>query len=139
MSRAIQTIYEYLSEYWEKEIDEIVGELSSEERIVIFYRYGRDLHNPITSKEWDKENSSHFYGRIIPKIKRLLEKKRNMRENENAEQTIVIEQNKSSEDNNENIIIETPVSEIVTQTQTLLQLLKEGKNNGKKQKRIGSV
>ena len=37
-------------------------------------RYGDDLHNPVTSKDWNSSLASKFYGSVIPKLKGILVK-----------------------------------------------------------------
>ena len=72
MKRKLQTIYEYFSDYTEKEIDAVVNSLSDDEKLIIRSRYGNDLHNPVTQEDWDKEKSRKYYGYVVPKIRRLL-------------------------------------------------------------------
>ncbi len=119
MGRKLQTIYEYFSNFSEQEIDDMIYSLSIEEKLVIRARYGDDLHNPQTSKSWNKEYSETFYGKLIPKMKRLLSKG--------------IDTQKTTEEpikgENKEIISESLELEVVDFTQTLLQLIKEGKNN----------
>lgn len=47
MGRKLQTIYEYLSDYTEKEIDDAIFNLSMDDKLIIRERYGEDLHNPL--------------------------------------------------------------------------------------------
>ena len=72
MGRKLQTIYEYFSDYSKEEIVNVILMLTSDEKSVILKRYGWDLHNPVTSDTWTKEDSKNFYGKIIPKIRKLL-------------------------------------------------------------------
>ena len=99
MGRKLQTIYEYFSDYTEKQINSVVYGLSVDEILVIKSRYGNDLHNPSSQSDWEKENSNKYYGSIIPKMKRRLAK--------------LLEQEKDVDDYQAH----------------LLQLIKEGKNN----------
>ena len=85
MGRRLQTIYEYLSDYTEKEIDDVINNLSLEEKLVIEKRYGEDLHNPKTCEDWNRLLAAKFYGNIIPKLKGVLE--------ERSKYTITIENN----------------------------------------------
>ena len=72
MGKQLQTIYDYLGEYKEGEIDLAISKLSDEEKKIILLRYGEDLHNPITSEEWNREYSQKFYSLLIPKLRRIL-------------------------------------------------------------------
>ena len=73
MGRRLQTIYEYLSDYQESEINTAINDLSLEEKLVIEKRYGEDLHNPVTNEDWNRNLAAKFYGNIIPKLKGILE------------------------------------------------------------------
>lgn len=72
MGRQLQTIYEYLNEYSIEEIDYVISNLTEQEKEIIKYRYGEDLHNPQVSENWNRELSKKFYNVLIPKIKKLL-------------------------------------------------------------------
>lgn len=74
MGRKLQTVYEYFSDYTEKQIEDVIYELSIDEILIIRSRFGNDLHNPSPQKNWSKENSEKYYGTIVPKMKRLLSK-----------------------------------------------------------------
>lgn len=103
MGRKFNTIYEYFSDYSEEEINSVICNLSLDEILILKYRYGDDLHNPQTSEEWDKEKSNIFYKSIIPKMRRLLAKNLNNAIDEKNEKKLT--------------------------TNTLLQMIKMGKNN----------
>ena len=48
MGRKLKTIYECFPDYTEEQIDDIIKhELTDEEILVVFYRNGNDLHNPM--------------------------------------------------------------------------------------------
>lgn len=72
MGKRLQTIYELLNEYTEKEINEALASLDKDEQNIIVGRYGLDLHNPVTSSSFTKEDRLKFYGSIIPKLKKIL-------------------------------------------------------------------
>ena len=44
MGRRLQTIYEFLSDYQESDINAAINELGEEEQEIIIMRYGDDLH-----------------------------------------------------------------------------------------------
>ena len=119
MGRRLQTIYEYFSDYSVQEIDDMIHSLSSEEKLIIRSRYGNDFHNPQPSENWGKENSKKYYGKLIPKMKRLLSK-----EIETQPTASEPEQTGHSI-----IISETPKTKVIDYSSQLLQLLKNGKNN----------
>ena len=74
MSRRVQTIYEYFNTYSKEQIDKVINELTEEERLLVYKRYGNDLSNPIKTT-LTKEENNRFYGSIMPKIKRKLKSK----------------------------------------------------------------
>lgn len=119
MGRRLQTIYEYFSYYSVQEIDDMLYNLSIEEKRIIMARYGKNLHNPQPSNEWGKENSEKYYGTLIPKMKRLLSKGI-----ETQSTVLSVEQTESSI-----VIPDSPKIETIDYTPRLLQLLKKGKNN----------
>lgn len=113
MSKKLQTIYEYLHEYSEEEINFALNELSVEEKALIEKRYGCDLDNPVSSTNWSKIDSKEFYGKLIPKIKRMLSKKE-----------------KETEPSNETVIVSEPTKiEEKKDISMLFYLLRNGKNN----------
>ena len=72
MSKKLQSIYECLCDYSQEAIDNVINELSIEDKMIIRDRYGDDLHNPIVTSNWTSEKRKTFYGKIMPKIKRML-------------------------------------------------------------------
>ena len=72
MGKQLQTIYEYLGEYTEEEINLAISKLSEEEKKIILLRYGEDLHNPKTSEDWNREYSQKFYNLVVPKLRKIL-------------------------------------------------------------------
>lgn len=120
MSKKLQTIYEYFSDYTEKEIDDMISTLADNEKLIIKDRYGEDLHNPQPTENWNRKRSREFYGCLVPKMRKLLAKKteNNKKEEllENKEQNSIIE------------IVESPI-ELVDERQLLIHLLNEGKSN----------
>ena len=74
MSRKSQTIYQYFNEYSEKLIDNVISNLSTDDKILLIIRYGEDLHNPCPKEEWSNNKYRYqFYKVLIPKIRTLLE------------------------------------------------------------------
>jgi len=115
------TIYELLSDYTKKEVDLTILKLSEEEKDLLYLRYGDDLVNPKFQK-LEREKTIAFYGKLIPRMKRLLAnpemKSRNRNNSKNspnkeefkeiliAEKIPMIEnddQEKTTESNNEKI------------------------------------
>lgn len=77
MSRKPQTIYEYFNEYTEEIIDNLIANLSPAEKELLTIRYGEDLHNPCSKEEWNNNKyRNQFYKVLIPKIRTLLEAKK---------------------------------------------------------------
>ena len=132
--RKLKTIYECFPDYTEEQVDDIIKhELTDEEILVVFYRNGNDLHNPMPQDNWDKECSLKYYRSIMPKIKNRLRKKYFVYNHAKMcddclDNDEIIEQ--PTEINDSDIIIEQP-TEIndSDQTSELIKLLKSGKTN----------
>ena len=71
--RRLKTIYEHFSNHSKEQVDEILNNLTADEKELLILRYGEDLENPVWQKLDNKENYK-FYGLLIPKIRRLLSK-----------------------------------------------------------------
>ena len=91
MARKPQTIYEYFKEYSEVLIDNVISNLSTDEKILLIIRYGEDLHNPCPKEEWsDTKYNYQFYKVLIPKIRPLLETEKDIvKEKEEERKDIV--------------------------------------------------
>lgn len=121
MAKKLQTIYEYFNNYTKEEIDTTISKLTEEEKELIRLRYGNDLNNPTTSKEWNKEKNSKFYYNLIPLMKKMLadpnyirnKRGRKPKKQENIEQPTFIKhvENKNTENELEaaNKIIPTSI------------------------------
>lgn len=77
MKRKIKIIYELCNKYTKEEILEVLNNLSEEELCIIKERYGNNLDDPTTGKEWNREKSKIFYEEILPKIKKTLSFQKN--------------------------------------------------------------
>ena len=131
MKSNLKTIYEYLCDYTETEIDDMIYDLSLEEKILIRDRYGDDLHNPVKMDSFDREKSKKYYGTLVPKMRKLLYERKikslNDRLNSNSESEIkskLLELVSQRKTNNE--ICDT----LDIDRQTLYKLLLELRNNG---------
>lgn len=97
MARKPQTIYQYFNEYSEELIDNVISNLSTDEKILLIIRYGEDLHNPCPKEEWNNNKYRYqFYKVLIPKIRTLLEAEKEkeydmVKENEEESKNIVQE------------------------------------------------
>ena len=69
--KKIRSIYEYFEDYPKEQIDNILKNLSEEEKELIVARYGKDLNNPVSGK-LSYEQLNKFYNDLIPKISKLL-------------------------------------------------------------------
>ncbi len=74
MPRKLKSIYEYLSDYSKEQIDELIEELPEEDKELIKVRYGSDLSKPVIGK-LSKNQRDRFYGSLIPKMRKNLNKK----------------------------------------------------------------
>lgn len=112
MGRKLQTIYEYLSDYTEKEIDDAIFTLSMDDKLIIRERYGEDLHNPLPRQGWNRDLSVKFYSSIIPKLKNTLLQNR---KNNTKEEIIEIPSLESTIKSNDIVLV-------------LMDLLRKGKD-----------
>lgn len=112
MGRKLQTIYEYLSDYTEKEIDDAIFNLSMDDKLIIRERYGEDLHNPLPRQGWNNDLSAKFYGSIIPRLRSVLLQNR---KNNTKEETIEIASLESTIKSNDIVLV-------------LMDLLQKGKD-----------
>ena len=68
-----KTIYQILSEYTKEEIDKVIETLDSKDKNLLYLRYGHDLFNP-NSSNWSMDYHTEFYKKLLPKLRRRLEK-----------------------------------------------------------------
>lgn len=87
MGKKLKSIYEYFKEYSETEIDNMLLKLTDEEKELIKFRYGENLHQPQKAESWTHDNNDTFYGTLVPKMKRLLvnQMKKEKANNKNSE------------------------------------------------------
>lgn len=140
MGRKLQTIYEYLSDYTEKEIDDAIFTLSMDDKLIIRECYGEDLHNPLPRQGWNRDLSVKFYSSIIPKLKNTLLQNR---KNNTKEETIEIPSLESTIKSNDIVLVlmdllrkgkdtEEICNILKIDNKTLYKLLLELKNKGVK-------
>lgn len=142
MGKQLKTIYEYFSDYTKKEIEDAIFSLPVAEMVIIRDRYGEDLQHPKTSDNWDKERSVKFYGTILPKLKRILQK--NKKVNNTIDEKAVKSQSASNavevkhteeespivvDEPSKIIEVVEPIIEMPVNATALLQMLNEGKSN----------
>lgn len=75
MSRKKQTIYELLSDYSVEMINEVIKELPIDDYLLLRKRYGYDFAMPDPKCKLSEDESSRFYGTLIPKMRKMLRKK----------------------------------------------------------------
>ncbi len=91
----MKTIYQYLN-YPKEQVGEMLTRLTEEERLLITVRYGEDLDNPISGR-LTKEETTKFYGSLVPKMRRLLESLTKEKDQENQDSQKPTQQQKKSE------------------------------------------
>ncbi len=125
-----KSIYEYFNDYTKEEIDETISKLNEKDRLLLTSKYGEDLTNPIKTK-LTREESNKFYAGLMPKMKKMLIKLSN--EKENIEEPLVnneveeIENNYTTskvEENNQNLQKENNKELNKEDCTKLLELLK---------------
>lgn len=72
MAKQVKSIYEYFDSYSREAIDTMVASLSESDRALLTKRYGNDLANPSDTAKLTKEETTLFYGSLIPKMRRYL-------------------------------------------------------------------
>lgn len=121
MGRKLQTIYEYLSDYTEKEIDDAIFNLSMDDKLIIRERYGEDLHNPLPRQGWNNDLSAKFYGSIIPRLRSVLLQNR---KNNTKEETIEIASLESTIKSNDIVLVLMGLLQKGKDTEEICNILK---------------
>ena len=75
VSRKKQTIYELLSDYSVEMVNEVIKELPLDDVLLLRKRYGFDFAMPDPKCKLNNEESSKFYGTLIPKMRKMLRKR----------------------------------------------------------------
>lgn len=131
MGRKIQNIYEYLCNYTEKEIDEMINDLSLEEKALIRDRYGENLHNPVKDNSFTQKKRQRYYTYLVPKMRRLLAERKIKNLGDKSIESTELDLKKQllelikNSKNNEEICKTLDIN-----TQKLYKLLLDLKNNG---------
>lgn len=74
--KVVQSIYECLRLYTVYEVDDVIRTLDSDDIELLHRRYGENLRGNTLSSEWHSKYNYDFYNKLIPKMKRRLEKMR---------------------------------------------------------------
>lgn len=82
------SIFKLLKGYDRKLIWEVIDELNEEDRILLYLRCGRNLDNPVPSPFWNANTAYKFNTRLLPKMKRKLEEKMWLRNNQVEVETL---------------------------------------------------
>ena len=77
VARKLNSIYENMRKkgYFKKQVDDVIAELSSEELKLLYARYGGNLEKPVVNNEWSSKQNAMYYGKLVPKIERMLSEK----------------------------------------------------------------
>ena len=125
MPRKTQTIYEYFNQYSKIQINQMIESLSEEEKKIFNLRFGNDLEKePQKNDEWNNEQRDLYYGKLLPKMKRIL--KNATKENKNIEQKtskVLLKMQSVSSPNNESTKQNYQIICQMLQTQNFFQLL----------------
>ena len=71
----LKSIYEYLNDFSKEEIEKAIESLNDKEKDLLKIRYGNDLENPVKNP-MTKEQYYAFYGVLVPKIRKIVNKNR---------------------------------------------------------------
>ncbi len=125
--KKLQTIYEYLKEYTREEIDAMLSKLSDEEMLLIRLRYGDDLENPVSVSTWGEEETNKFYGKLIPKMKRLLSNPDGKRKNQESSKKAIAENLTfgNIQPSNESVEKNSVTSQVITQQEPQKEITKQ--------------
>ena len=129
MKNKLRSIYEYISDYSEEEIDAMISELAIEEQLLLRERYGEDLHHPCSSATFNNLKSYEFYEKLVPKMKRKLKNNRLAKEKNMQNDEQIKEETEKVESN---VIVETNVQEEVNKEELeskIIDLLNQGFTN----------
>jgi len=99
--KKLKTIYEYLNNYSEEEINKVIAQLDEKEKEVIKLRYGNDLYNPQPHPELTIKHKNMFYNVIIPKMKLILETQKNTNQEEVSQNNNIKKITQNIEKNNQ--------------------------------------
>ncbi len=88
-----KSIYNLLQPYTKSEINLVIRNLTPEDYQLLHLRYGDNFNKPTTSPFWNKDTTSRFYMRLVPKMKAMLE------ENRKRKKSVVLRSNKDSKKN----------------------------------------
>ena len=66
------TIYDYFGKYTKDQVDSMLSELTDEERQLVSLRFGKDLNNSTVSNGWNETLYSQYYGKLVPKMEKIL-------------------------------------------------------------------
>ena len=72
MQKSFKTIYELLEEYSKEDINQVLSELSPQEKELLALRYGLDLEHPVRTSGWNGAASNNFYRHLLPVIRKKL-------------------------------------------------------------------
>lgn len=114
----LKTIYQYFDQYSKEEIDEMLKLLTAAELAIINLRYGEDLEHPVTSPDWTKVHQNDFYGNIVPKMRRLLAKKRKLQGETSKEEKEIKVEKKTFVENKSEAKEEEIQKDVVMENQT---------------------
>ncbi len=67
----IPTIYQYFKEYSKEQVDEMISNLSIDDKTLLLLRYGNDLSNPVKT-DITKSQINKFYNNLVPKMRKML-------------------------------------------------------------------
>ena len=76
MGRRLPSPYEYLGAT-EEELKVILSLLDDKDKELFYERYGKDLHNPVSSKTFNVIKANNYYSDLAPRMRDILEKIRN--------------------------------------------------------------
>ena len=72
MQKSFKTIYELLEDYSKEDINQVLSELSPQEKELLALRYGLDLEHPVRTSGWNGAASNNFYRHLLPVIRKKL-------------------------------------------------------------------
>jgi len=76
MGKQLKTIYEILKPYSKEQINNLIEQLSEEDKVLLRKSYGDDLLTPERSYNWKDSDNQAFYGSLIPRMKKALSNKK---------------------------------------------------------------
>ena len=123
MGRRLPSPYEYLGAT-EEELKVILSLLDDKDKELFYERYGKDLHNPVSSKTFNVIKANNYYSDLAPRMRDILEKIRNEQPDDYSDEVIleIMEELDEAEENNK---LESKLIEALINNKSNIEICRE--------------